>query len=147
MEENRRFGGLILGLCLLVVACSVATGWGYDSGVTVRTVLKSTAAGNGQPLEYLRTERPEVTAAVVEIAPGAQTGWHLHRVPVYAYVMEGTLKVLMGDGAAIIFEKGQAILEVRNTAHNGINIGKDTVRLIVFYTGAVGEPLSEKVER
>ncbi len=61
--------------------------------------------------------------------------------------MEGTLKVLMGDGAAIIFEKGQAILEVRNTAHNGINIGKDTVRLIVFYTGAVGEPLSEKVER
>jgi quercetin dioxygenase-like cupin family protein len=147
MDVKGQFGCVILGLCLLVLAGSASPGWGYDSGVKVRTVLKSTTAGNGQPLEYLRTNRPEVTAAVVEIAPGAQTGWHLHRIPVYAYVLEGTLKVLMGDGASIIFEKGQAILEVQNTPHNGINIGKDTVRLIVFYTGAVGEPLSEKVER
>jgi quercetin dioxygenase-like cupin family protein len=138
---------MILGLCLLVLAGSVSPAWGYDSGVTVRTVLKSTTAGNGQPLEYLRTDRPEVTAAVVEIAPGAQTGWHLHRVPVYAYVMEGTLTVQLDEGKEITFNKGQAILEVRNTPHNGINAGKDTVRLIVFYTGAVGEPLSEKVER
>lgn len=144
---SRKCGGLVLGLCLLVLVGPVSTGWGYDSGVTVRTVLKSTTAGNGQALEYMRTERPEVTAAIVEIAPGASTGWHLHRVPVYAYVMEGTLKVLLDGGAEITFEKGQAILEVRNTAHNGINIGKETVRLIVFYTGAVGEPLSEKVER
>ncbi len=147
MDVNRQFVCMILGLCLLVLAGSVSPGWGYDSGVAVRTVLKSTTAGNGRALEYLRTDRPEVTAAVVEIAPGAQTGWHLHRVPVYAYVMEGTLRVLLDDGTALTFEKGQAILEVRNTPHNGINTGKETVRLIVFYTGAVGEPLSEKVER
>ncbi|NPU83915.1 MAG: cupin domain-containing protein [Syntrophaceae bacterium] len=139
--------GLIIVLCLLVLGGPISTGWSYDNGVKVRTVLKSTTAGNGQPLEYMRTDRPEVTAAVVEIAPGAQTGWHLHRVPVYAYVLEGTLKVLMGDGTALTFEKGQAILEVQNTAHNGVNIGKEPVRLIVFYTGAVGEPLSEKLER
>jgi quercetin dioxygenase-like cupin family protein len=66
---------------------------------------------------------------------------------VYAYVLEGTLTVQLDEGKEITFEKGRPILEVRNTPHNGINTGKDTVRLIVFYTGAVGEPLSEKVER
>jgi quercetin dioxygenase-like cupin family protein len=139
--------GVLLGLCLLILLGPASRASGYDSGVTVRTLLKSTAAGNGQALEYLRTDRPEVTVATVEIAPGAQTGWHLHRIPVYAYVMEGTLKILLEGGAELTFQKGQAILEVENAAHNGVNTGAGTVRLVVFYTGAVGVPLAEKVAR
>ena len=32
-------------------------------------------------------------------------------------------------------------------AHNGVNAGKDTVRLVVFYTGVRDLPLAEKVTR
>ncbi|MDQ5985162.1 MAG: hypothetical protein CSYNP_00867 [Syntrophus sp. SKADARSKE-3] len=117
----------------------------YDSGVTVKTLLKSTTAANGQHHEYLKTDRPEVTACIVEIAPGAQTGWHSHSVPVYAYVMEGTLMVTLEDGKVFSFEKGQALIEVMNIAHNGKSVGKEKVRLLVFYTGEEGKPMSVKV--
>lgn len=137
------FGGLF---CLLLMWW-VLPASAYDSGVTVRTLLKTTAASDGQHLEYLKTENPEVTAAIVEIAPGAETGWHLHKVPVYAYVLEGTLQVMIGAGKAYTFEKGQVIIEVQNTAHNGKNIGKDLVKLVVFYTGEEGKPIAAKVQR
>ncbi len=144
---NRKLWGWAWIACCAFLVCQPLPAPAYDSGVTVRVLLKSTEAGNGQPLEYLRTDRPEVTVAIVEIAPGTETGWHLHRIPVYAYVMEGTLKVLMEGGAERTFEKGQAVLEVQNVAHNGVNAGKDTVRLVVFYTGARDLPLAEKVTR
>ena len=137
----------ILGVCLLICVGFVLPAAAYDSGVTVTTVLKSTTTASGKPAQYLKTDRPEITAALVEFAPGAETGWHTHQVPVYAYVLEGTLQVTLGDGKVSTFEKGQAIIEVIDTAHNGKNIGKDKVKLIVFYTGEVGKPNSVKVPK
>lgn len=119
----------------------------YDSGVTFKTMLKATTTGNGQPITYLKTNCPEVTAAIVEIAPGGETGWHKHQIPVYAYVLEGTLLVLMDGSDPLTFQKGQAFVEVLNTAHNGKNTGKETVKLLVFYTGAADMPLSMKTPR
>ena len=137
----------ILGICLLVSLCLALPAVAYDSGVAVRTVLKATTAANGQHHAYLRTDRPEVTAAVVEIAPGAETGWHLHKAPVYAYVLAGTLAVQLEGGKEFVYEAGQAIVEVVNLAHNGRTVGKEKVRLIVFYTGEEGQPNSVKVQR
>lgn len=134
----------VLTLCWCMVLWSVLPASAYDSGVAVKTLLKTTTAGNGQPIKYLKTDRPEITVAMVEIAPGKETGWHMHQIPVYAYVLSGTLRVMMDDGGAITFKKGQTIIEVQNMAHNGKNIGREKVRLLVFYTGAEGMPLSIK---
>lgn len=113
---------------------------GEYKNVEVTKVITSTTASNGDPLTYLRAEHPEVTALVVRIFPGQSTGWHKHPVPVYAYVLEGTLTVELKEGKKYSFKKGDAILEVMNTLHNGYNGGNEPVSLVVFYTGAVGTP-------
>ncbi len=116
--------------------------------VEVSKVLVSSVTSNGNQVKYLQTGQPEVTVLVVRVPPGGSTGWHQHPVPVYAYMLEGTLNVEIKGGQTYIFKKGDAILEVMNTLHNGYNSGSETATLVVFYTGAVGVPnvVKEKVE-
>lgn len=118
----------------------------YIGKIKADKILVTTTAGNGQHLAYLQTDRPEVTAMTVEIPPGADTGWHLHSFPVYAYVLAGTLKVEIADGTTLSFQQGDAIVEVQNLGHNGFNRGSEPCRLAVFYTGEVGRPLVTKVK-
>jgi len=55
-------------------------------------------------------------------------------------MLEGVLAVEMENGKTFEFRKGDAIVEVVNTGHNGYNPGKEKARLVVFYTGAAGVP-------
>jgi len=103
-------------------------------------LTKTTVTGNGQKISYPQTDRAEVTAMTVELAPGAETGWHKHPVPVYAYVVSGNLTVELEDRKQLAFKAGDAIIEVVNTLHNGRNSGSEPVRLAVFYLGAEGVP-------
>jgi quercetin dioxygenase-like cupin family protein len=110
----------------------------YQPGVKVQVVKKATRAANGQELAYPKTANPEVTVATVEIPPGGETGWHSHPFPVYAYVMSGVLSVAIEGGSDHEFREGEAIIEVIDTRHNGRNRGSVPVKLVVFYTGALG---------
>ena len=112
----------------------------YVGKIKAEKILVTSTDGAGQPHSYLKTDKPEVTAMTVEIPPGAETGWHLHTVPVYAYVLAGRLEVELADGKILNFKQGDAIVEVQNLAHNGRNKGKEPVRLVVFYTGEAGRP-------
>lgn len=112
----------------------------YNSGVQAKVILKTNTTGNGAPISYLKTDRPEITAMTVDILPGAQTGWHIHSVPVYAYVMSGCLTVNIEGNISRKFNAGDVIIEVVNARHNGVNNGKNPVKLIVFYTGAENIP-------
>jgi quercetin dioxygenase-like cupin family protein len=112
----------------------------YQAGVTARIIAKTAVTGNGQQIVYPRTDRAEVTAMEVTLPPGAETGWHQHPIPVYAYVQSGELEVEIAGGLTKHFKSGDAIIEVVNTLHNGRNRGEETVRLAVFYLGVQGEP-------
>lgn len=127
----------LIGLLLTVPAGFSAD---YSSGVTAKVLTKTTVTGNGQKISYPQTEKAEVTAMTVELAPGAETGWHKHPVPVYAYVVSGNLTVELEDHKQLAFKAGDAIIEVVNTLHNGRNSGSEPVRLAVFYLGAEGVP-------
>lgn len=61
----------------------------YAAGVKSKVVLKTTVTASGEKIRYPVTDRPQVTAAEVEIAPGAVTGNHEHPGPVYALVISG----------------------------------------------------------
>jgi quercetin dioxygenase-like cupin family protein len=129
----------VVALFLLFVLNSAANGEEYRN-VEVQKLITSSTSSNGEPLRYLQTAQPEVTALVVHFPPGGSTGWHKHPVPVYAYMLEGELTVELKDGRTFVFRKGDAILEVINTLHNGYNYGSTPASLVVFYTGAVGVP-------
>ena len=138
--------GIFVAFLLLILPTPV---YSQDyKNVEVSKVLVSSVTSNGTPLRYLQTAQPEVTVLVVRVPPGGSTGWHQHPVPVYAYMLNGTLNVEIKGGQTSVFKKGDAILEVMNTLHNGYNSGSETATLVVFYTGAVGVPnvVKEKVE-
>lgn len=125
----------------------VAPAGGYDAGVQGKVILQTEKMSNGEPIDYLDHDNPLVTVMRVEIAPGAQTGWHSHPMPVYAYVLQGKLDVQVEGGKTNEFKEGEAIIEVVNLLHNGINNGQIPVKLVVFYLGAKETPNVVKAEK
>lgn len=114
-----------------------------SQSITVTPLLKTTSSWNGSPLAY-PSGNAEITGMVVEIAVGAETGWHLHAVPSFGMILEGRLEVSLKDGSTKILQAGEALAEVVNTLHNGRNIGNTPVKIVVFYAGAVGSKLTDK---
>ncbi len=131
-------------LLFLFAAAPALQAEDYAVAIKAEKILVTTTAGNGQKHAYLKTDKPEVTAMIVEIPSGAETGWHLHPVPVYAYVLSGVLEVEIAGSKTLTFKQGDAIVEVRNLEHNGRNRGNETVKLVVFYTGEEGRPNATK---
>lgn len=129
---------------ILALAAFVATpafaGDPQASGVSAKDLLHTSTWGNGVPLTY-PTGTPEITSKVIEIAPGGDTGVHVHDTPLYAYILEGELTVDIADGTTKTFKAGDALMEV-SIAHHGHNDGKVPVKLLAVYIGAKGVPLS-----
>jgi quercetin dioxygenase-like cupin family protein len=146
MKSIRRMpAGLVIVVFFLFGAALNAHGDSY-TGASVTVLKKSTVAADGRKLEYPKTDKPEVTALLVEIPPGGETGWHYHPVPVYAYVLSGVLTTEMENGEKHEYRESEAIFEAVNTPHNGRNTGKVPLRLVVFYTGEEGKPVTVRVQ-
>lgn len=136
-----------IGVCLfLIISFGFVGAFASEyEGVKVSLIKKATSAANGQKLAYAKDEKPEVTVALVEIPPGGDTGWHSHPIPVYAYVLSGTITVELEGGGQYDFKEGEAILEVINTPHIEMSKGKAPVKLVVFYTGVEGGQNTVKI--
>lgn len=107
------------------------------------TLLKTTQSWDGKSLAFPQGQA-EITALLVEIAPGGETGWHSHPVPSFGMVLEGELEVRLKSGELKHVKAGEAIAEVVDTTHNGRNVGKVPLKFVVFYAGEVGKEVSVK---
>lgn len=114
----------------------------YSEGVKVTPLLKTTTTGAGQPIVYTPSDSPEVTAVMVEIPAGKQTGWHKHPVSCYAYVVSGAISVEFADGTVHDYTAGQALAEGVNVLHNGTNKGSEPVKIVMFALSSKGVPFS-----
>jgi quercetin dioxygenase-like cupin family protein len=92
----------------------------------------------GHPLVY--PDAPaNVTAAIVTIPPGGETGWHSHEVPLFAYILEGELTVDYGEKGKKTYRAGESVLEAVDWPHNGTNTGTVPMKLIAIYMGGGGK--------
>jgi quercetin dioxygenase-like cupin family protein len=114
-----------------------------SAAVKASVVLKAETSWDGKPIAYPEG-KPEITGMVVEIAPGGETGWHLHPVPSFGMMLEGELEVHLRTGEVRRLKAGDALAEVTNTWHNGRNVGPGPVKIVVFYAGAVGQKTTVK---
>lgn len=133
MKKLRIFIPFILSLLWQPTALALE----QSATVKVLTVLNTESSWNGKPIEY-PSGKAEVTGMVVEIAPGGETGWHLHPVPSFGILLEGELELQLISGAVKRLKAGEAVAEVVNTLHNGRNLGQVPVKLVVFYIGSAG---------
>ena len=117
---------------------------GYRKEIQIAPLLRATTDAAGQPMAYPQTDQPQVTAVMVEIPPGAQTGWHKHPFPCFAYVLSGSLTVEMEGGRVHELTAGQAVAESVNVMHNGKNTGTEPVKLVMFVMGETGKPFTER---
>lgn len=144
MIIERSAGMKILRSALLIaglLGAPLAGAFETTSSLKVTPLLKTTATWEGAPIAY-PTGQAEITGLIVEIPVGGETGWHSHPVPSFGMILEGTLEVSLKDGRTKRMNAGESIAEVIGTAHNGRVIGDKPVKLVVFYTGAVGQPLT-----
>jgi len=126
----------ILSACLALTALS-GTALAQEASSYQNLLTPLVESGTdvlGTPLEY-PPGPAKVTAAIVTIPPGGQTGWHRHEVPLFAYVLEGELSVDYGEKGTKVFTAGSGVLEAINWSHNGTNTGTVPVKLMAVYMG------------
>lgn len=115
----------------------------YSKTIVVTPLMKTKVDADDKPIVWPAAPA-EVSAVRVEIPPGAETGWHKHPVPCFAYVLEGELTVRLESGTTKTLKAGDAFAEAVNVMHNGTNSGKVPVKLVMFAAGQADKPYAEK---
>lgn len=131
---------IIAGILLILFIQNGTT----KGNVSVNVLVDSSVSWDGSSFEY-RDGNPKITIEKIMI-PAADKiislAIHCHTIPLAAYVLKGSVKVLKPSGESKIFNQDEAFIEVMNEWHSGV-FTEDT-ELIVFYAGKVGVPLSIK---
>lgn len=92
-----------------------------------------------QKLVYPKKGDAQVSSAVTTLEPGQETGWQLHPVPTFVYVLSGTYTVEYEAGVTKEFPAGSSLMQAIKINYNGINKGEDTVQLLTVFMGAKGK--------
>ncbi len=106
-------------------------------------VEKLTSAGTnivGEQIVYPAGAPAKVTAVIVTLKPGEDTGWHKHAVPLFGYILEGELTVDYGTHGTRVYRSGDSLLEAMTVAHSGVNTGTGIMRVLAVFMGAEGVP-------
>lgn len=98
-----------------------------------------------QQVVYPKKKPAQISSSIILLEPGQETGWHKHQVPMFAYMLEGTLTVEYDAGVTKEYPPGTALMEAQGVFHNGTNKGDSPVRVLVVQLGAKG--LKNTVER
>jgi quercetin dioxygenase-like cupin family protein len=129
---------LFVGICAVLASHSAVA---YQiSGVQVESLAKSHTSWDGTPLPDYDAGQPEVTILKYYIEPGAELPPHLHPVINAGVMLKGELTVVSATGERLHLKAGDTIIELVDQVHHGRNEGTETVELIVFYAGNVGQP-------
>jgi quercetin dioxygenase-like cupin family protein len=135
--------GISAGLAITICASAVLAD---DASLkpTVTPVIDATQTILGQAIAYPAGDA-EITASIITVPPGGETGWHRHAVPLFGYILEGALTVDYGEKGTHTYTVGDGLIEAMNWPHNGMNKGTVPVKILAVYAGAKGVPDAEAV--
>ena len=128
------------GAIALAFVAGINVGLARPPQVRVTPLFATTKTVMDEPIVYPTGSQAKLTAAIVALDPGDDTGWHTHGVPLAGIVLEGELTVDYGDKGKRVFHTGDAIAEAISVPHNGKNTGDGPMRLFAVYIGAEGVP-------
>lgn len=109
-------------------------------GFKTTPVLKSVQTASDMKIEYSKGGQAEVVSVIGELEPGGRTSRHQHPVPVFVYVLEGTLTVQADGGQPREYAPGKAYIEDINHWHQALNKGTAPVKILVVFMGEQGKP-------
>ncbi|MBX9643053.1 MAG: cupin domain-containing protein [Novosphingobium sp.] len=107
--------------------------------ILIPLALGAAAAAAAPPSASVQTHaqldvpraRPQVVIVQSrDFAGGAASGWHVHPGTEVAYVTAGRLELRV-KGKVSVLEPGDSFTMPRGVAHNGINPGGDTAKVVL----------------
>ncbi len=110
------------------------------------SLVSSGQTVTGETIAYPVDAPAKVTAVILTLQPGEETGLHTHGVPAFGYVLEGELTVNYSDNSVRVYKAGDALLEAMAIAHNGRNTGQNQMRILAVFMGAGDKPVSEPIK-
>ena len=136
----------LLALIALLPVASAPAEEAIATKTLVTPLIATSQTVIGQPFAY-PSGTAKVTAVIVTIPPGGETGWHEHAVPLFGYMLDGVLTVDYGDKGTRIYKAGDSLMEAMNWPHDGANKGDVPVRILAVYLGAEGVPNATPVAK
>jgi quercetin dioxygenase-like cupin family protein len=126
----------------ILLALAILVGSSYRAATREDTsaLISTGKTVLGQTFSYPAGAPAKVTAAIVTMLPGEQTGWHKHDVPMFGYILEGEITVDYGAAGTRVYRKGDALMEAIDVAHDGRNTGAGNARILAVFMGADGVP-------
>ncbi len=91
----------------------------------------------GQTIAY-PVGTPMVNAVIVPLAPGGRSAWHIHRTPLFGFILEGELTVDYGSKGTRVYRQGEAVLEAIDWPHQASNRGSVLTRVLAVNIGVEG---------
>ena len=129
-----------VGLFLAVILASgstVAESVSYEGiSVTPIPIEKRSTTVLGQSYQFPEGV-PALYAYNIVIKPGQKTNWHKHAVPLYAYILSGSLTVDYGSKGSRVFEKGMSYIEAIDWCHQGYVSGNEEAVIFGIYMAQV----------
>jgi quercetin dioxygenase-like cupin family protein len=120
--------------------------WAAAREPTIKTVqlLSTGTTATGAPITYPAGRPAAVSAVILTLQPGDQTGWHQHNVPGFGYMLEGQVTVDYQGFDSRTYRSGDALIEAVGVGHNGVNTGSSPARILAVFMGADGIETTEQ---
>jgi quercetin dioxygenase-like cupin family protein len=144
MSHPRRARLLLSAVAALVLLPVAAPGQraepplAAEAQLETRTLMATGATVTGEPIRYPAGAPARVTMLEIVLRPGQQTGWHIHPVPLVAYILDGELTVDYGPKGKRTYRKGDAFVEAMDETHDGRAGDGGPVRILAVVIGADG---------
>lgn len=114
----------------------------YSGKLKFENVVETEVNAMGQKIIYPDFKDAKVSMMKITFPPGESTGWHKHTIPVFSYILQGTLTIETEDHQIMEFKEGSSFAEMVNVYHQGTNKGDKDLIAFVIYLGGDETPLA-----
>lgn len=110
----------------------------------------ATAAPVPAPVTHAALDVPQEHRAQVVIVQsrdfpaGAEAGWHIHPGTETAVIVSSTMEMITAGGVRR-YGPGESFTMPRGMAHNGLNVGSETARVVITLVVDKGAPPRQSV--
>lgn len=119
-------------LCCLVLLLT----YGFAAGnVESVTLVKSDKSWDGSAMPAYPKETPEISVLKITIPAHTELPLHKHPIINAGYMLKGSLKVVTDENKVLQLKAGDALIEVVDKWHYGVNEGDESVEIVVLYAG------------
>ena len=118
-----------------------------NTEVEVIKLLETSESWNGEHLPKYLDGTPKITVLKVIVPPKTVLAVHKHPVINAGVLLKGEFMVVTEKRDTLRLKAGDAISEVVNTWHYGINNSTESAEIIVFYAGVEGSPITVLKEK